>query len=98
MRWENARDLQAVFLRELVVTLVVGRYAHHRACPVPEKRVVGDPDRNVLTRKQVPAESAGEDAGLFALYAQPLDICLLTRPHDISIELCFSVRCADLRH
>src|SRR4030043_260052 len=63
-RGDDHADGDGEALGELEVALVVGGDAHDGAGGVPEEGVVGDPDGDVLAGEEVPAEGAGEDAGL----------------------------------
>ena len=71
---DHAHDGQGKLLRELEIALVVTRYAHHGTGAVFHQHVVGDPDRDRLTRGRVDGDGAGEDAGLLLVHLPRDDV------------------------
>src|SRR6185295_19521295 len=74
VRRDDLADLQLVLLRELEVALVVSGNGHDRAGPIGRQDVVGDEDRDALTREHVSRERTDVDAGLLALRSGALDL------------------------
>ena len=90
------RDIEAVFLCEGEVALVVRGHAHDSARTVPEECVVGDPDRHLCVVKLVAAVGAGEDPGLFSFGTQAFDIRLAPRLFHVRLDLRLLLRRGDL--
>src|SRR5918994_1403759 len=79
----NGPDLDAVFLRELEVPLVVGGYGHDRARPVAHQDVIGDVDGDLLPVRRVYGVGAGKDAGLLPRHVGAVDLAHPGGPLDV---------------
>ncbi|MCG3161395.1 MAG: hypothetical protein JMDDDDMK_02578 [Acidobacteria bacterium] len=67
-QFDDARNRQAVFLRELEVAFVVRGHGHNRARAVTGQNEIGRPDWQFLAAERIDDEQAGVDSLFFAAF------------------------------
>src|SRR5919107_317708 len=80
-------DLDAMSLRELHVSLVVGWYGHDGARTVAHQDVVSDVDGDLFSAGRVYGVGAGKDAGLLPRYVGAVDLAHPGGPLDVGVHL-----------
>ena len=73
---DHDHDRQVELTRKFEIALVMRGNCHNRAGAVTHQHVVGDPNRDMLTRSGVDGIAAGEDAGFLARDRFALDVGL----------------------
>ena len=85
-RRDHYLDVQPELLRELEVSLVVGRDGHDHAGAVGGEHVVGHPDRYLLAVQGIRRVGAGEDAALLPFGRGTLDLGLPLGLLDVGLD------------
>src|SRR5215210_5548988 len=83
----NGPDLDAVFLRELEVPLVVGRNGHDSARTVAHQDVIGDVDGDLFSADRVDRVSPRKDAGFLPRHVGTVDLAHPAGPLDVGTHL-----------
>src|SRR5439155_2787190 len=97
IRGDHFPDLEAIFLGEREVALVVAGDGHDRARSVRREDVVRHPDRYAFAGEDVAGERAGVDPCLLALRRGALDLGHVARRLDVALDLGLLCRRGDLR-